>query len=73
MNDAQKKWTDKQLSVLEHYCEKHFPLSDDEWCEVVRFMDTVVKLAKGNEEVRDALFDRAKEWDRRQRNAKERN
>lgn len=57
MNEKQIEWTLKKCNELKDYMEGHWPLSDEQWVSVANYIETVVNLAKGNEEVRNALFD----------------
>lgn len=57
MDEKQKEWTQKKCDQLKEYIENHFPLSEQQWESVAEFIDKVVSLAKGNVEVRSALFD----------------
>lgn len=57
MNEKQIEWTLNKCNVLIEYMEDNFPLSDEQWESVAEFIGKVVSLAKGNTEVRSALFD----------------
>lgn len=57
MNEAQKKWTEEKCNNLQEYFNQHWPLSDAQWESVADYIEKVVNLAKGNAEVRSALFD----------------
>lgn len=57
MNDKQRQWTQSKCDELKRYMDQHFPLSDEQWESVADYIEKVVNLAKGNVEVRSALFD----------------
>ena len=57
MDVKQQEWMQKKCGQLKEYMENSFPLSDEQWESVAEFIDKVVSLAKGNKEVRSALFD----------------
>lgn len=57
MNEEQKKWTQSKCSDLKQYMDQHLPLSEEQWESVAEYISKVVDLAKGNVEVRNALFD----------------
>lgn len=57
MDVKQQEWTQKKCDQLKEYIEKNFPLSEEQWESVAEYIGKVVELAKGNAEVRSALFD----------------
>ena len=57
MDVKQQEWTQKKCDQLKEYIEKNFPLSEEQWESVAECISKVVELAKGNTEVRSALFD----------------
>ena len=57
MNEKQIEWTLDRCNELKDYMESHWPLSEKQWESVDKYIAEVVDLAKGNEEVRNALFD----------------
>ncbi len=57
MNKKQQEWTKDKCDYLKQYLEKQNPLSEEQWDSVVDYIEKIVELAKGNEEVRSALFD----------------
>jgi len=57
MDVKQQEWTQKKCDQLKEYIEKNFPLSEEQWESVAEYISKVVELAKGNTEVRSALFD----------------
>lgn len=65
MDAKQKEWTQKKCDQLKEYIEKNFPLSEEQWESVAEFIDKVVSLAKGNTEVRSALFDVAEPYQKK--------
>lgn len=65
MNEEQKKWTQSKCDGLKQYMDQHFPLSDEQWESVADYIEKVVNLAKGNTEVRSALFDLIEPYQKR--------
>lgn len=57
MDAKQQKWTRDKCDQLRQYIENYFPLSEKQWESVENYIDKIVELAKGNKEVRSALFD----------------
>ena len=57
MNVKQQEWTQKRCDYLKGCIEKSFPLSEKQWEGVADYIAKVVEQAKGNYEVRAALFD----------------
>lgn len=57
MNEKQQEWTKDKCNRLKQYLEQENPASDEQWDSVVDYIEKIVKLAKGNTEVRSALFD----------------
>lgn len=57
MDVKQQEWTQKKCDQLKEYIGKNFPLSEEQWESVAEYIGKVVELAKGNTEVRGALFD----------------
>lgn len=57
MNSEQQKWTADKCNQLKQYINQYFPLSDEQWESVADYIAKIVDLAKGNAEVRTALFD----------------
>lgn len=58
MTPKQKAWTDKQINLIIDPIKKVGPLSmtDEQWEAVNNRIDHVIRLAKGNKEVREALL-----------------
>lgn len=57
MDVKQQQWTQKKCDQIKEYIESNFPLAEEQWESVAEYIGKVVELAKGNTEVRDALFD----------------
>ena len=57
MNEEQKKWTNAHCKELKIYLEQSGSLTDAQSEVVIGYIDVIVALSKGNEEVRNALFD----------------
>lgn len=66
MTPKQKAWTDKQINLIIDPIKKVGPLSmtDEQWEAVNNRIDHVIRLAKGNKEVREALFDAIEPYDK---------
>lgn len=66
MNEKQIEWTLKKCNELKDHMEGHWPLSEEQWESVDKYITTVVSLAKGHEEeVRNALFDTIEPYQKR--------
>lgn len=65
MNEKQIDWTLNKCNELKDYMESHWPLSEEQWESVADYIEKVVNLAKGNEEVRSALFDLIEPYQKR--------
>lgn len=65
MNEKQKNWIENHCNELKTYLSSHVNLTDNEFAAAVGYVEVVVSLAKGNAEVRSALFDVLEEFDRR--------
>ena len=57
MDAKQQKWTRDKCDQLRQYIDNYFPLSEEQWESVGNYIEKIVELAKGNKEVRSALFD----------------
>lgn len=65
MNEEQKKWTQSKCDGLKQYMDQYLPLSEEQWESVADYIEKVVNLAKGNTEVRSALFDLIEPYQKR--------
>lgn len=57
MTEAQQKWVDKRILELKSTIERKWPLSQSDWNSLADTIAKIVDMAKGNAEVRRALFD----------------
>ena len=66
MTPKQKQWTEKQITLIIDPIKRVGPLSmtDEQWEAVNNRIDHVIRLAKGNKEVREALFDAIEPYDK---------
>lgn len=69
LNDAQREWLDKQKEFIDQQISKFYPLTDEQWQQVVNAVDEIIKKkAKGHEaEVRKEIFDLIEKWDRKEK------
>ena len=68
LNDAQRKWLDKQKEFIDQQISKFYPLTDEQWRHVTETVNEIIKKAKGHEsEVRKELFDLIEKWDRKEK------
>ncbi len=65
MDDKQKAWTQSKCDELKQYVDRHWPLSDEQWDSVAEYIEKVVNLSKGNDEVRNAFFDLIQPYQRK--------
>lgn len=66
LNDAQREWLDKQKEFIDQQISKFYPLTDEQWQQVVNTVDEIIAKAKGHEEeVRKEIFDLIEKWDRK--------
>ena len=65
MDIKQQEWTQKKCDQLKEYIENNFPLSEEQWESVAEYISKVVELAKGNTEVRSALFDTVESYQKK--------
>ena len=72
LNDAQREWLDKQKEFIDQQISKFYPLTDEQWQQVVNAVDEIIKKAKGHEaEVRKEIFDLIEKWDRKEKAERE--
>jgi len=64
MDEQQKKWTKTRCDELRKFFETYPNPSDEDYENIAGHIAFVVSLAKGNKEVRSALFDVLEEFDR---------
>lgn len=70
MTEAQQKWVDKRISELKSTIERKWPLSQSDWNSLADTIAKIVDMAKGNSEVRKALFDVVEQYEIKEREMK---
>lgn len=63
MNEKQKNWIENHCKELRTFLESEI-LTDDTASAAIGYAQVIVSLAKGNTEVRSALFDVLEEFDK---------
>ena len=65
MNDKQREWTVRHCNELKAYLDQMQVLTDEISEAVVGYINVIVSLSKGNDEVRNALFDLIEPYQRK--------
>ena len=67
MDMQQREWTERHCNELKAYLSSHVNINEEISTAAIGYVSVIVSLAKGSDEVRNALFDVLEEFDKRSR------